>query len=212
MAVLAVVVGLVVGLVFAVRAGSKWVDRRLDEGRIRTFAGYYAQQREGLDEMTVPQLAEALRIVWNGFPINPMGRPEPDSPLWADYERDRDAMVATLIEHLRGRFEEGEAWTAIAIADWSEDPDDFRRIRESLATEKDPRKRQSLVNAFTGDRTLVRERADEARAVLISVLGDPAEDPSVRGLARDFLASSFGPMDEASAEAVSRYDAEQKGR
>ena len=99
-----------------------------------------------------------------------------------------------------------------AIAEWSEDPEDFRRLRERLASEKDPYERQGLVNAFNGENVLVRGRVDEARAVLIGVLTDPTEDAGVRIIARSFLARSFGPMDEASADAVSRYDAEQKGR
>ncbi len=55
-------------------------------------------------------------------------------------------------------------------------------------------------------------RVDEARAVLIGVLTDSTEDAGARTIARSLLAGSFGPMDEASAAAVSRYDAEQKGR
>jgi len=120
--------------------------------------------------------------------------------------------AAPFVGHLRRRFEEGEAWLAVAIADWSDDPEDFRRIREQLATETDARKRQELLNAFSGEHVLVHGRVDEARAVLIAAISDPAEDPGVRILARDFLATTFGPMDKASADAVSRYDAEQKGR
>ena len=116
------------------------------------------------------------------------------------------------LAHVRRSLDDGDAWLGSSIADWSEDPEDFRRLRERLASEKDPYERQGLVNAFSGEHVLVRGRVDEARAVLIGLLTDPTEDAGVRTLARDFLARSFGPMDEASADAVSRYDAEQKGR
>ncbi|MHC4471902.1 MAG: hypothetical protein ACYS99_13160 [Planctomycetota bacterium] len=116
------------------------------------------------------------------------------------------------VERLRGRLEDGVAWCAIPLSDWSTDADDFRRIKEKLATERDPRKRQKLLNAFSGDRALVRDRTEEARAVLMAVLSDPAEDSGVRSLARGFLTTTFGPLDAASADAVRRYDGEQEGR
>jgi hypothetical protein len=116
------------------------------------------------------------------------------------------------VAHLRDRFAEGEAWCADAIARWSDDPEDFRRIREALATERDIGKRQELVNAFDGENALVRDRSAEGKAVLIGLLNDPAEHEDIRTLARSFLATSYGPMDEESARAVRRYDAERGRR
>ena len=66
--------------------------------------------------------------------------------------------------------------------------------------------------AFAALGSLVRDRSEVARAVLIGVLSDPAEDDLVRGLARGFLTRTFGPLDAATEDAVRRYDAEQEGR
>jgi hypothetical protein len=120
--------------------------------------------------------------------------------------------AAPFVERLRARLEDGEAWCAVALSWWSTDADDFRRIREKLATERHPTKRQSLSAALQGRTSLVSGRAEEARAVLIGLLNDPAEDSDVRSNARTLLITTFGPLDATSAEAVRRYDAEREGR
>ncbi len=121
--------------------------------------------------------------------------------------------AAPFVERLRARFEEGVVWCAVVLADWSTDADDFRRIREKLATERGHHRRgQVLLDAFSGDKALVRDRSEEAQEVLIGVLADPTANGSVRSNARTLLTTTFGPLDAASAEAVRRYDAEQEGR
>jgi hypothetical protein len=120
--------------------------------------------------------------------------------------------AAPFVGRLRRRLDDGEAWCADSLARWSTDAEDFRRISDQLATERDPGKRQDLVNAFSGDTALVRDRAGPARDVLIARLSDPAENEDVRDLARSILTKTYGPLDAATAGAVRRYDAGRKGR
>lgn len=115
--------------------------------------------------------------------------------------------VEPLVSALRARMEEGKVWCANALSGWSDDPQDFRRIRGLLEVEPDQDNRQTLTEAFSGGGALVQGREEEARALLVSVMSDPTEDPRVRGNARTVL-FTHGPLTAEEAEAVRRFNAE----
>jgi hypothetical protein len=120
--------------------------------------------------------------------------------------------AAPFVERLRTRLEEGIAWCAVSLSWWSTDEADFRRISEKLASDRRPRHRQTYLRAISGEALVVRDRTAEARALLVGVMNDPTESDLTRGVARDYLAESFGPVDAETAEVIRRFDAEQGGR
>lgn len=120
--------------------------------------------------------------------------------------------AAPYVDRLRARLRDGEAWCAVALAWWSTDESDFRLICEKIENDRRPQSRQVYLDAIRGGTAIVRDRTAQARAVLIRVMEDPAEGDLTRGVARDSLAETFGPIDAETAEAIRRFDAERKGR
>jgi hypothetical protein len=120
--------------------------------------------------------------------------------------------AAPFVDRLRTRLEDGEAWCAVALAWWSTDEEDFRRIRDKLENDRRPQTRQIYLDAIRGDMAIVRDRTAEARALLIRVMEDPTENDNTRSVARSYLAETFGPIDAESAGAIRRFDYEREYR
>lgn len=117
------------------------------------------------------------------------------------------ADVAAFRQLLREEIEREHGTMASTLADWSDDPADFDRLRARLEKTRN----SNLLGAFHGRRRLTKGREAECRAVLAATAADRLWPTSARSLAVTLL-DSFRPWDAATEEAVRRFREDMKPR
>jgi len=109
-----------------------------------------------------------------------------------------------LLDALREGMRSGDAWHAVALAEWSSDESDFAAIRDRLLAETDSTRRQSYLSAFARENRLIDGRRKESEALLLRVLEDVASPETDRLTAAQILIG-YAPWSEETARAIRSF-------
>lgn len=113
-----------------------------------------------------------------------------------------------LVERLRAAVRDGDTSWAGALADWTDEEEDYALVVGLFRETEGSGARQQLLNALARDKRLVEGRVDRARTFLIRVMEDDTLDRASRDLALLFL-QGYTPWDDATATAATRYRTER---